>query len=205
MAPDSISEEQPPPSVHIPVARSKALIRALVRGVLALALGVVTLSIYGRLNFRPSGVSNRIVDYSIAFCTLPLAAATLVSAAKALRWLLLGAWPRETGVHADADELVFRLGPFGGRRYDAQRLEVHYPFELESELEDGGFEAFLPEEQQRATLLPRIAHAETQEKLNLAILRYTGISEVDAAKALRPLLDLWRQRRLDLENQADTE
>jgi len=180
------------PRVTLPASRSRAASRALLWSAPTALLGATTALIYGRLNFVPSGISNRFVDYSLAVAASPIPLAAVLSLIKALRWWLLCLWPTPVGVFADRSHLQFQLGPFGSRRYDTARMEVRYPFELAGEAEAGSFEAFLPEEQQFATLLPRITHPDAPEPLNRVILRFAAASEADAASALRPVLELWR-------------
>jgi hypothetical protein len=180
------------PIAVLPVSRSRAASRALVCSVPAILLGLTTILIYGRLNFVPTGVSNRLVDYSIAAISLPMPLIAVWSALKALRWLLLALWPASVAVVAEVDSLTLRLGPFGTRTYDAPRLDVRYPFELSQDAEGGGFEAFLPEDEQRDKLLPRILHPAAREPLHRVILRLVKESEPDAARTLRPLIDRWR-------------
>jgi hypothetical protein len=180
--------------VVLSVARARAASRALVCSVPAFLLTMTTVLIYGRLNFVPTGVSNRLVDYSIAAISLPIPLIAVWTALKALRWLLLAVWPARLGVVADADNLTLHFGPFGNRTYDAPRLDVRYPFELSQDADGGGFEAFLPEDEQRAKLLPRILHPDAREPLSRVILRLVKDSEPDAARALRSTIDRWRSR-----------
>ncbi|MFH1111127.1 MAG: hypothetical protein V1790_18315 [Planctomycetota bacterium] len=56
----------------LPIARLRAAGRALVWSVPAGLLGVTSLLIYTSLHFVPSGVSNRLVDYSVALISLPI-------------------------------------------------------------------------------------------------------------------------------------
>lgn len=178
--------------IVLPVARCRAATRALVCSVPAFLLGIATVLIYGRLNFVPTGVSNRLVDYSIAAISLPIPLIAVWTALKALRWLLLALWPAPVAVVAEVDSLTLRLGPFGTRSYDTQRLDIRYPFELSQDAEGGGFEAFLPEDEQRDKLLPRILHPAAREPLHRVILRLVKESEPDAARTLRPIIDRWR-------------
>lgn len=194
MTPDAPSSKSEGLIVHVPVARPKALTHAVLWGGLALVLGVTTVMIYERLEFRPTGVSNRLVDYSIAVAAFPIALAAVFVAMRSLRWLLLCVWPGPLGVYAGEDALVLRLGSFGTQRYDAARLDVRYPFELSADADEGDFEAFLPEQEQLAKLLPRIAHPEASEPLNVVILRYAGMSQTEAASAFGPILERWRAR-----------
>jgi len=179
--------------VVLPVARGRAATRALVCSVPAFLLGITTILIYSRLNFIPSGVSNRLVDYSIAAISLPIPLIAVWSAIKAVRWLLLALWPAPVAVVAEVNTLTLRLGPFGTRAYDTPRLDVRYPFELSQDADGGSFEAFLPEDEQRGKLLPRILHPAAREPLNRVILRVVKESEPGAARTLRPIMDRWRQ------------
>ena len=182
--------------VVLPIARSGAAGRALVWSVPAGLLGVTSFLIYTSLHFVPSGVSNRLVDYSVALISLPISLTALWSVLKGARRLLLSLWPAPVGVFADERTLTLRLGPFGTRSYDAARMDIRYPFELSQDDEGGGFEAFLPEEEQRMKLLPRILHSSAREPLNRVILRFVRPSEKAAVRSLRPLLDHWRSGRL---------
>ena len=179
--------------VVLHVARARAASRALVCSVPAVLLGITTILIYGRLNFVPTGVSNRLVDYSIAAISRPIPAMAVWAPLKALRWLLLALWPASVAVVAEVDSLTIRLGPFGTRTYDSPRLDVRYPFELSQDADGGGFEAFLPEDEQRAKFLPRILHPAAREPLNRVILRFVKEPESDAARTLRPIIDQWRR------------
>lgn len=157
-----------------------------------MVLGGFALAIARMIDFQPSAVSSRAVALSLALAALPLALGAIACALKALQWLLLGMWPGSVGICASRDALRLRLGPFGNRSFDAGRLDVRYPFELEGEAQDGSFEAFLPEEEQRARLLPRITHPDATEPVNLMILKHTAGAEEAVTKTLRPMFDLWR-------------
>src|SRR3989304_7964287 len=102
----------------LPIARLRAAGRALLWSVPAGLLGVTYFLIYTSLHFVPSGVSNRLVDYSVALISLPIPLTALWSAFKGARWLLLSLWPAPVGVFADERALTLRLGPFGTRSYD---------------------------------------------------------------------------------------
>ena len=186
--------EREPLVIRVALARLRALTRAVFWSVPACGSGLTVTLIFRRLDFHPTGLSNRLVDYGIAVTLLPLALLAIFAAIKTLRWLLLCGWPGATGVYASEETLILRLGPFGTRRYDAARIDVRYPFELSGDLEEGTFESFLPEEEQFANLLPRIAHPDSSEPLNLVMLRYVGGSESGMADALRPVLQMWRAR-----------
>ena len=182
--------------VVLPVARARAASRALVCSVPAVLLTMTTILIFGRLNFVPTGISNRLVEYSIAAISLPIPLLAVLTALRAMRWLLLALWPAPVAVVAEVDSLTLRLGPFGTRTYDAARLDVRYPFELSQDADGGGFEAFLPEDEQRAKLLPRILYPAAREPLNRVILRLVKESEPDATWALCPMIDRLRNGQL---------
>ncbi len=175
--------------VRLPVARLKALTRAALWGIAFLILGAGAYLIYGGLSFRPTAVSNRIVDYSIAVVAAPIVVAAALCALRSLRWALLWAWPGQTEIRAAPDSLDLRLGSFGCWRFDVARLEVRYPFELP---EDGDFEAFLPEAEQRESLIPRLLHPESPEPIGRTILRFVAGTEPEVAGTLRAAVDQWR-------------
>ena len=184
-----------PPTVALSVSRTRAATGGLLCLVPAMLLGAVTFAIYSRLHFVPTAVSNRLVDYSIALVALPCPIFTLVFGFRAARRLLLCCWPGDVAIVADETALTLRLGPFGTRAYNAALLDAKYPFELSGDFEDGGFEAYLPEEEQRARFLPRLTHPDAPEPLHRTILRFAVGAEPDAAAALRPVIDYWRTRR----------
>ncbi len=181
-----------PDAILLPVSRTRALTRALVWGVPTVLLSATTALIYRDLHFVPSSVSNRLVEYSVAIIALPMPLAALWTACKALRWLLFAGWPGSLGIVASSSQLRFSLGSFGRMTFDADRLELRYPFELADDEDDASFESFLPEEQQRATLLPRISHPDLRAPLNRTILRFALADEFDAVRILRPMIDRWR-------------
>ena len=182
-------------AVWIPAAGGRALVRGMWWGVAAALSGAACWLIYSRLDFRPAAVTNRLVDYALAVAALPLLMVAVLSAIKTLQWLLLAAWPKPVGIHADRRGLTFRLGPFRTRRFDAARLEVRYPFELLEEDDGGDFEAYLPEDQQLARFLPRLRHPQTNELLNRTILTFARNEEPQLAQTLRPLITHWRSER----------
>lgn len=149
--------------------------------------------VYPKLNLNSTGANNAIVDWSIALAALPPAIAGIACAFAAGRWALAACWPSPLGFIADASSLTFRLGPFGTRTYDAAQLDVKYLFELAVDGEEDSYEAFLPEEQQMARLLPRITHPTSRERLNALILKFGDGDELAAATSLRPIVERWRR------------
>ena len=193
--PQQSSDDPSSPVVAIiPVNRWAALTRGILWAVSALMAASVLTPIYSRINLHASAMSNRIVDYGLLVVALPIGILAFVCIGKCVSWMLLVAWPLETSIAADEESLVLRLGPFGTRRYEARQLETRYPFEFSDDGAEGGFESFLPEEQQRDTLLPRITHAGVSEPLNRTLIRFAGRPEKELARQLRPVLDLWRAR-----------
>lgn len=178
--------------VAIPLARTKALTRAVVWGMCVVVMLAAAYPIYSGLNFSSSVVSGRLVDFSIATVASPILFGALYCLFKSSRWLLLCLWPAPIGVFANKDELVLRLGCFGTWRFDASEISVKYPFELSADLDGGEFESFLPEEEQRATLLPRITHPQSPESINRTIQRYVDATETELASCLRQVLAAWR-------------
>ena len=105
---------------------------------------------------------------------------------------LLGVWPGPVGVFATSKALVLRLGPFRTRSFDVARLDIRYPFELSGDEDDGGFEAFLPEEEQKERFLPRLLHPDAKARINFLVQKFAAGPESEIAKALRPAFDRWR-------------
>jgi len=184
--------------IVVPVSRSRALFRALLWGIPAFLLGAVSVMIYGSLNFVPSGVSNRVVDYAMGLAASPLPLAAAWSAWIALRWLALSVWGNPVEIVATSTTLTFCLGPFGKQTLNAADLEVRYPFELVDEEDEGGFESFLPEDEQLATLLPRIVAVGVKVPLQRTILQFAVGEEADIARTLRPAIEHWRSRYTSL-------
>lgn len=178
--------------VHIPVSRTKALTRGVVWGVCMVVLGLLAYLVYSKLSFASSVVSSRLVDVSVAIVASPILLGTFYCFFKSMRWLLLCSWPASVGVFADSKELVLLLGSFGNWRFDAPGIEVKYPFELSSDLDGREFESFLPEQEQRATLLPRIMHPQSPEPIDRTIQRYVQLTEAELASRLRNVIDAWR-------------
>jgi hypothetical protein len=181
-------------SVILSVSRINAGVRGGLWLSAAIILVLLARLIYGRLTFVSTGASNALVDYSVAIIALPIPILGLVLLIVGLRWILLAVWPAKLGIEASENELILRLGPFGTKRFDADRIEVRYPFELRDDEADVGFEAYLPEETQYATFVPRMIHPEAREAIHRTILRFASVDEKAAAAALGPILRQWRER-----------
>ena len=186
------------------VARGRVLVRGLLWAVGAVLVGFGVLTVVSGLDFKPTGVSNRLVEYSIAAVLIPFGAGAIWCAVTAVRWMLLAAWPGAVGVFVGADALVLRLGPWGTRRLEWDSLDVRYWFEHDPDELEGLVEAFLPEEVQRAQFLPQIRCPGESESINRMLLRTTGRSEQEAADALRDALAS-RRRDCDEGSEADDE
>lgn len=188
----------------VPVSRTKALTRAFVWSAPALVLGASAVVLFDQVDLRSSAVSNRLVDYCLALTALLPAIASLLFGVAALGRILLALWPATVAIVAEHDALWLRLGPLGSKRYDVARLDIQYPFEIDDDADEGSFEAFLPEEQQIHTLMPRITHPDSSKPLNRVILAYAGGSERDVVDVLRSAFGRWREQRLgDTNKEAD--
>lgn len=180
-------------AITIPVSRSRALTRAIIWFVPTALCAVLTYAIYSRLNFIPSAISNRLVDYGLAILSLPVPVIGVIFAVRTVRWLLLAAWPKPVLILATDEKLAFHLGPFGNREFDAARLTIRYPYELlEDSDEDPGFEGYLPEEDQHEKLLPRITYPGHAKTLDQLIASFSSLAEAATIAALRPAIDRWR-------------
>lgn len=180
--------------VFIPFARGRAATRAVLWTVPAFLLGAACVLIYGRLTFARTAISNAIVDYAIGLATLPLIALAFLCGFRAIRYLAAVIWPAKLGVLASDGRLELCLGPFGHVVYPVEELDIRYPFELIDDPEEGGFEQFVPEEEQIERMIPRIKHATEKEPINRTILRFMAGEEKDIAVALRPAIELWRKQ-----------
>lgn len=156
----------------------------------------VTIVVYPKLDVSAANSVNRLVACATALVALPAPLTALICGFKFLRYAALWMWPGRVCVFADARVLVFALGPFGTRRFDAARLETQYPFEqLEADGEAEGFEAFLPQDEQIARLVPWLSHPEaTPSTLSIhrTLLRFCAGDEAEIAARLRPAIDAWR-------------
>lgn len=149
-------------------------------------------AIWRDLDFTPSATSSLLVEYSYAVAVVPLALAAVWLSVGAVRHGLMAVWPGAVGVEVSDGELAVRRGPWGTRRYDAARLDLRYLFEMDEEEHGSSFEAFLPEDRQRATAVPPLRHPASAEALREALLRVLVLEEAEVAGLLRPAVDRWR-------------
>lgn len=177
------------------ISRSAAFVRGALWIASALLCGAGVAVVFQSLDFSPAGASNRIVDLCILAVTLPVVATGLYLLVLGLRWIGLSVWPGAVGIVATDGELVLRLGAFGTRRFDVSRLDLKYAFELSGDEDDGGFESFLPEEEQMANYLPRILHLKAKDRIDRMILKFSQGAEADIARALRPAFEVWRTKK----------
>lgn len=182
--------------VFISFARGRAATRAVLWLVPTLLLAAVTFVVYSPLHFLPTATANHIVDWAIAVAAVPLPMLAAVCGIRAVRHLLAVFWLAALGVLADENSLCLRLGPFGTVNYPAHELDIRYPFELSGDFEDGGFEQYLPEEEQLARLMPRITHARAKLPINRTILRFVTGDEAQVAAMMRPAIERWRASRV---------
>jgi len=182
--------------VTIPVSRGRAWERAALR----IGPGVVTafLSAHalGRLNFAPSGISNRITDYALAMILVPIALVGLALVVFGLRWLLMSMWFGKLEIVGTEDALTFRLGPLGAQRYTLEELTVYYPFEFcpEEELE-GVYESLLDPAVQMEEYLPHIVRRRDSARLDPRIPGLAALREKQCAALLRPWTNAVRNKR----------
>ena len=174
------------------VSRGRAVGRALLWLVLGSVLALASFTIYSSMDWGTNGSSSRLVTLSIALAALPVPCIAVATLVAGVRWLAFGCWPGSVGVFASKTDLHLRLGPFGTNAYDAASLDVHYPFDMPVDLEEEGFEAFLPANEQMRRFLPRLAHPQATGRIVQRILRYIAPDEQTAAAALRPAVDAWR-------------
>lgn len=186
---------QPEWLVQMPASRTHAITRGLIWAVPTALFTAIGVSIYSALDFSPTGVSNRLVEYGFGVFALVFPAGALWAAIKSLRWMLMGCWPAPVGVFANDRELILALGPAGTKKFDVARLNIQYAFELTDELTEEGYEAYLPEEEQMRLFLPRMTHPLTAVRIDQLILDYVQRDEETAATALRPAIDQWRSQR----------
>lgn len=187
-------QEENSPSVTLLVSRSKALTRTIAWGAPAVICATVSFVLFSRLDLTPSGLTNRLVEFSIAICLLPVAVAAIWLTVVAARWFALAVWPGRLGVFAGPESLELRFGSFGTHRFDADRLNMAYPFEQDLDASECGVEAFLPEEKQRETLLPQITFPGEKTPINQSILRFVAPPEIEAAAALRSWIESQQAR-----------
>ena len=178
-------------SVRISVSRVRAATRGVAYGAPAIILGLIVFVVLGRLRFSPTGFSNRLVDFSIAAMLIPLAGVSLYAAFASARHFLLSAWPFPLGIVFAERSLGLYIGPFGRDEYDVHQLDVRYPFEQSVDLAGGLFEAFLPVDEQMATLLPRISLG-GGSAIDRRVLHFAAQSEEELAGMVRDLVAQWR-------------
>ncbi|MCG3129964.1 MAG: hypothetical protein FLDDKLPJ_00703 [Phycisphaerae bacterium] len=182
------------PPIFLPASRARALLRGILGWSAAAPAALVLNLVAPSLSFRHSGASNQIEDFALAFALLLIGGLGLAAAGWGGRWMLLASWPGQVGFVADGRGVSWRLGPFGSGRLDAARIEARYLFELDDEeLEEDRFEAFLPEETQRRTMLPRLRHPQVRRCVRPLLLNFCGAPEEELAARLRPMIDAWRK------------
>lgn len=184
--------DEPGLRIFLPASRLRGLSRALLAGMLSAIGVVVTVSVFPDLNLWASGATNRVVDWAIALIALPAPLISLFALWRAIRWLSLSLWPGPVGITATPEGIQTRLGLIESRTYDAKRLVIRYPFELAEELDEGSFEAYLPEEKQLETLMPRLTHPEARRPIQEILMQFGSGDEGDLARRLRPLIERWR-------------
>lgn len=175
------------PAFVLPLARGRAAMRGVMWCAGATAIGLVAAMVLSRLDFTKTGVHSRLVEGSLAMLIMPPALGAIACALQGLRGLVLAFWPGQVGLEANDHRLTLRLGPLGTLNYPVAELDIKYLFEWSAEEES--FEAFLPEETQRATMLPRILHPPAKEQIQQKILRFAAGTESEIAEQMRPWIE----------------
>jgi len=175
--------------VSFPIDR----MRAARRGVTFLFPGAGIVMLFGALisglDFVPSGVSNRIIDYSLAFIYFMAALGGVALLWRGFYWLCVASWPRPVCVIADADAIRFELGPMGRQRYDLARIRAVYPFDEPEEADDGVVEALRDPEKYAAEHLPRLTHPDAVSHLDVMIRHLVTADEITLTRRLKPIID----------------
>lgn len=190
------------PEVFIPVARGRACFRALTWAVCGVALALPAKLLAEGLNFNSSAISGRLVSLCLAAVVVLLVVLLLLVVVLTGRWLLVTIWPGELGITANGAGLSMRLGPFGVRRFDAFSLVATYPYEADDD--DGGFEAYLPEEEQHRLFVPALRRRGADERIDRLILKFAQGSEADLARLLHPAIEAWRRSPAATEERPDS-
>jgi len=181
--------------IFLPASRSRAWTRFLLWSACVALLAAISLAIYRPVIVSLNGAGSAIVALSIAVIALPLPVFAVAALTFSMRWLGLALWPGRVGVLAEPDALSLGFGPFGRSRWWSEDLVIRYPFELDADDPDAGFEAFVPPERQMDEFLPRIEHAGSGAPIRRAILRFCAGNEGELARSLGPALSAWRQQR----------
>ena len=155
---------------------------------------VASLGTLNSLNFTSNPLTNRITEYCLMLVMLPIGLCGALFAFSGLRWLLTAFWPGRLAIVADADGIVFHLGPMGTHRCKIDQIKLRYPFELniEDDGEDAVLESLLEPAQQMTTLLPRMEYAGEPKRIDRRILYFTRLDETQAADVLRPFVEFIR-------------
>ncbi len=179
--------------VFIPVARGRAFFRALTWAVCGVALALPAKLLAEGLDFSSSAISGRLVSICLAAVVVLLAALLLLVVVLTGRWLLVTVWPGRLGMTANGAGLSMKLGPFGARRIEAVALVATYPYEADDDDDNGGFEAYLPEEEQHRLFVPALRRRGDSERIDRLILKLAKGSEADLARQMRPVIEAWRR------------
>ncbi len=180
--------------VSLPASRAGLTRKAAVRLLIAAILGLVAARAWIWLDFSPSAIGNRIVQLSLAVALVPLFVAFLLTAWSGLRYLAAGAWPGPSGVEIREDRIVLRRGLLPAWTFPAAGLDLRYYFDMDEDEHGGVFESYLPEAQQRRTLLPPLRTGAHPEPVRLLILRWTAHDEAFVAERLAAGLEALRRR-----------
>ena len=166
--------------------RGSATVTFLSPGVSIVALFAWLLS---GLDFVPSGVSNRIIEYALACIYVMTVLGGLALVWRGLYWVSVASWPRPVCVVVDADAIRFELGPMGRQCYDLARVSAVYPFDEPEEGDDGVYEALRDPEKYAAEHLPKMTHPDAVSNLDVMIRHLVTADETAMVRKLKPIID----------------
>lgn len=177
---------------RIPVSRIRAGYRGALWLCLSAALLLPAVVIWPSLRFSPTATSNRFVEYSWAVVLVALVLAGLIVLAVAARWWALAFWPGHVGIFAEDQHLSFRLGPFGRRTFDWNRMTATYFFEMSLDM-DALPDVLDPDEEVR-DCLPRFDHPDASPgQLNTWLRSYVTLPQPEQVNALRLYIERIRE------------
>lgn len=171
-------------------------------GMLAIVLGLpcgvllmwLAWTLYSSLDFRPSAISNRVAEYSLAFVAALVTLAGMTLAMTGARWLIFALWPGPLGLEVSTAMLRIRLGPFGSQNLELNRLSAIYRFELPPG-EETTTEDFMDPQEQVDSCLPILRHPDRPGTINAILERFIAGTTQEQLALLRPLVERIRGRR----------
>lgn len=180
-------------SVHIPLSRSKAWRRAATFLLPGLAILFLLTRQIQELNFKPSGVSNRLPEYAWGIVYLFGVVIGLRLAWRGFYWSLVAIWRGNLGITADREQFVVAMGPMGRKVYDSGGIVARYPYDDPEAGDDGLAEGLRDPARYRKTYLPILTHAASKIRLDLLVRHLAGEAESSLAASLHDFI-MWRRQ-----------